>query len=156
MRKKGDLSNFERGMVAGARQAGLSISQSAQLLGFSQTNISRVYREWCEKEKHPVCVSPVGKNALLMLEVRGQRNLLSKLNDFTVKFRYPLPLVPAALEQGTMNTWLCLSGFPTIQLYSNPSLMMCSKTCSNATSSFILTTFFFFFRLPKNPCPTRG
>jgi len=32
---KGDLSNFERGMVVGARRAGLSISQSAQLLGFS-------------------------------------------------------------------------------------------------------------------------
>jgi len=30
MRKKGDLSNFERGMVVGARRASLSISQSAQ------------------------------------------------------------------------------------------------------------------------------
>jgi len=29
MGKKGDLSNFERGMVVGARRAGLSISQSA-------------------------------------------------------------------------------------------------------------------------------
>jgi len=27
-KKKGDLSNFERGMVVGARRAGLSISQS--------------------------------------------------------------------------------------------------------------------------------
>jgi len=46
IRKKGDLSNFERGMVVGAR---LSISQSTQLLGFSLTNISKVYKEWCEK-----------------------------------------------------------------------------------------------------------
>jgi len=30
MGKKGDLSYFERGMVVGARRAGLSISQSAQ------------------------------------------------------------------------------------------------------------------------------
>jgi len=44
MGKKGDLSNFERGMVVDARLACLSISQSAQLLGFSHTNISMVYK----------------------------------------------------------------------------------------------------------------
>jgi len=49
--KKGDLSNFECGMVVGARQAGLSISQSHQLLGFSRTTIYRFYKEWCEKGK---------------------------------------------------------------------------------------------------------
>jgi len=59
-------------MVVGARQAGLNISQSAQVLGFSHTTISRVFKECCEKEKHPVCGSPVGENALLMLEVRGE------------------------------------------------------------------------------------
>jgi len=31
--------------------AGLSISQSAQLLGLSHATISRVYKEWCEKGK---------------------------------------------------------------------------------------------------------
>ncbi len=51
MGKKGDLSDFERGMVVGARQAGLSISKTADLLGFSRTTISRVYRECSEKEK---------------------------------------------------------------------------------------------------------
>jgi len=54
-------------MFVGARQAGLSISQSAQLLGLCN---SRVYKEWCEKGKHPVFGSPVGEN-VLMLKVRG-------------------------------------------------------------------------------------
>ena len=51
MGKKGDLSDFERGMVVGARQAGLSISETADLLGFSHSTMSRVYRELSERKK---------------------------------------------------------------------------------------------------------
>ena len=38
-------------MVIGARQSGLSISQTADLLGISYTTISKVCRKWCEKQK---------------------------------------------------------------------------------------------------------
>jgi len=70
---KGDLSNFERGMVVGARRAGLSISQSAQLLGFLFTTISRVYQEWCEKGKTSSMQQSCGRKCLV--DARGQRRM---------------------------------------------------------------------------------
>ena len=41
MGKKAKLSDFEHDMVVGARRAGLSISKTADLLGFSRTDISK-------------------------------------------------------------------------------------------------------------------
>jgi len=64
-------SNFELGMDVGARPACMSISQSAQLLGFAQPFLWFTKND-VKREKHPVCGSPVGENALLMLEVRGE------------------------------------------------------------------------------------
>ena len=39
---EGNLSDFEHGVAAGATEAGLSISETVDLLGFSYTTTSRV------------------------------------------------------------------------------------------------------------------
>ena len=49
--KKCDLSDFDRGMIVGARQGGLSISETADLLGFSRTTASLGFSENGVKNK---------------------------------------------------------------------------------------------------------
>ncbi len=66
-------------MFAGARWAGLSISKTADLLGFSHTTISMDYREWSEKERIYSERQLCGQKFLV--DVRGQRRMGRLVRD---------------------------------------------------------------------------
>ncbi len=99
MGKKGDLSDFERGMVVGARRAGLSISKTADLLEFSRTTISRVYREWSEKEKISSEQQLCGRKCLV--DVRDQRRMGRLVRDDR---KATVTQITTRYNQGMQNT----------------------------------------------------
>jgi len=89
------------------RQAGLSISQSAQLLGFSHATISRVYKE---REKHPACGSPVGDNALVYNGRRPHKNVAWSDESRDIQ------MVESEFGVNRMRTWIHHALFPLCRL----------------------------------------
>ncbi len=99
MGKKVDVSDFERGTVVGARRAGLSISKTADLLGFPCTTISSVYREWSEKEKISSERQLCGRRCLV--DVRGQRRMGRLVRDDR---KATVTQITTRYNQGMQNT----------------------------------------------------
>ncbi len=99
MGKKGNLSDFDRGMVVGARRADLSISKTTDLLRFSCTTISRVYRECSKKDQISSGRQLCGWKCLV--DVRGQRRMGRLVRDDR---KATVTQITTRYNQGMQNT----------------------------------------------------
>lgn len=70
IRKKDNLSDFERSVVVGIKRSSLDFSEIAPPLRFAHETISCIHRGSRKKRKHPV--SSLSENTLMMPKVRGE------------------------------------------------------------------------------------
>ena len=87
MGKKCDLSDFDLEMIAGARQADLSTSETADLLEFSHTTVSIICKELCDKQETSSEWVKVGKSTLLMREGTGKGTVWSLQHGMHTTFQ---------------------------------------------------------------------
>ncbi len=80
-------------------EACLSISKTADLLGFSRRTISMVYREWSEKEKISSERQLCGRKCLV--DVKGQRRMGRLVRDDR---KATVTQITTLYNQGMQNT----------------------------------------------------
>lgn len=73
MGKKSDLTEFQRGMIVGARCVGTSISKTAALVKCSRAAVVNVYKEWTIKQKTGSQRQTCGRHRVL--NARSERRL---------------------------------------------------------------------------------
>lgn len=96
-------------MVAGARQAALTISQTANLLQLSHTTMCRIYREWPQKRKHPMsssCMKELGTTIALQSSI-SENNTVRRTNTLTGHFVRYTVLAFKAFFSSTDELWHC-------------------------------------------------
>ncbi|GBN21129.1 hypothetical protein AVEN_249967-1 [Araneus ventricosus] len=76
-----DLSEFERGVIVGAREIRHSISEVAIKFGFSRTTISRVYREYRESGKSSNLRHRCGRKKIMQERANDDRRELLNATD---------------------------------------------------------------------------
>ncbi|XP_042913154.1 uncharacterized protein [Parasteatoda tepidariorum] len=73
MGKKSDVTEFQRGMIVGARCVGTSISKTAALVECSRAAVVNAYKEWTIKQKTRSQIQTCGRHRVL--NARKERRL---------------------------------------------------------------------------------